>query len=58
MTYPWQDAVLAGLLARRERLPHALLIRGPEGIGKLACAMAVAQALLCERPAASAGRED
>jgi DNA polymerase-3 subunit delta' len=30
------------------RLPHALLLRGREGIGKLAFAEAVARALLCE----------
>ena len=37
-------------MARRDRLPHALLIRGPQGIGKLAFATALAQVLLCERP--------
>ena len=43
-----QRAALAGLLARRERLPHALLIAGGPGIGKSAFALALAQALLCE----------
>jgi DNA polymerase-3 subunit delta' len=32
-------------------MPHALLLRGRDGIGKLACAEALASALLCERPA-------
>jgi DNA polymerase-3 subunit delta' len=50
MSYPWNQNALKPLLADRERLPHALLIRGPEGIGKLAFAEALARALLCERP--------
>lgn len=34
----------------RERLPHALLLYGRQGVGKLAFAQALAYALLCERP--------
>ena len=41
------------MLAAKSRLPHALLIRGPRGIGKLVFARALAQALLCEKPVQS-----
>ena len=33
----------------RGRFPHALLFAGPEGVGKKAFALTLAQALLCER---------
>jgi len=55
MIYPWQSQTAAAVLARKGRLPHALLFCGREGIGKLAFAEAVAAALLCERPEASGG---
>ena len=42
---------LAGL---RNRLPHALLIHGAPGVGKLALAERFAQLLVCESPASSA----
>jgi DNA polymerase-3 subunit delta' len=48
MVYPWHSAAFDALLARAGRLPHALLLRGREGIGKLAFAEALARALLCE----------
>ena len=43
-----QGQQLSGLLARRARLPHALLIAGGPGIGKSRFALALAQGLLCE----------
>jgi DNA polymerase-3 subunit delta' len=51
MAYPWHQSELLALLKRKEQLPHALLLRGAQGIGKLAFAEAVARALLCEKPA-------
>lgn len=39
-----------GLVARRERLPHALLLTGQRGIGKLELARAFVAGLLCEQP--------
>lgn len=38
------------LQARRERLPHALLVTGQRGLGKYALAQAFAAGLLCENP--------
>ena len=45
---PWHHQPLRELLARREKLPHALLIHGNQGIGKVEFAKAIAQSLLCE----------
>lgn len=33
----------------RRRMPHALLLKGPRGVGKLEFALHVAQSLLCEQ---------
>ncbi len=50
---PFQDVV------RRNRLAHAYLFVGPEGVGKKRFAVELAKALLCEAtPARSAGLED
>ncbi|NEX59704.1 DNA polymerase III subunit delta' [Noviherbaspirillum galbum] len=49
--YPWLAGPWHRLQALRERLPHALLFHGPEGIGKTAFAELFAQALLCQAPA-------
>jgi DNA polymerase-3 subunit delta' len=45
---PWHDGTLATLGSDLHRLPHALLIHGPAGIGKHAFALHLAQVLLCE----------
>ena len=45
--HPWNQPILDALKTR-ERLPHALLLHGPRGVGKLALAERVAQLLLCE----------
>lgn len=44
------EKVWAGLQARRERLPHSLLISGQNGMGKFQLASAFAAGLLCEDP--------
>lgn len=50
--FPWQLQVISELLARRDRLPHALLLTAPPGWGLPDCAEAIAFALLCEQPGA------
>jgi DNA polymerase-3 subunit delta' len=47
---PWHQEEFSRLAAARERPPHALLISGRAGTGKLLFAQALAQALLCESP--------
>jgi DNA polymerase-3 subunit delta' len=46
--YPWQEDLWNRLSSKRERMPHAMLIHGPQGVGKLALAERFAQSLLCE----------
>ncbi|MGH8720971.1 MAG: DNA polymerase III subunit delta', partial [Burkholderiales bacterium] len=48
MIYPWTIEYWDTLQSKRERMPHALLIHGPEGIGKLKLAEHLAQSVLCE----------
>lgn len=52
--YPWQTLEWTQLRARaaQGRLPHALLITGPVGVGKRDFAEAFARSLLCKRPTA------
>jgi DNA polymerase-3 subunit delta' len=48
----WFKNELKAVLAQKTQLAHALLIKGSRGIGKQAFGMELAQALLCESPAA------
>lgn len=50
--YPWQTDSWQALQGLRARLPHALLLRGAQGIGKLDLALNFAQSMLCEKPRA------
>ncbi len=53
MNFSWHDIEFRRLVQRKASLAHALLLHGPRGIGKLAFARALAQALLCESPLAN-----
>jgi DNA polymerase-3 subunit delta' len=50
--YPWHDSSWEKFVTARSRnhLPHALLISGSEGIGKLGFAKKIVNALLCTSP--------
>ena len=48
--YPWQQPAWAQLRQLQGRWPHAILLHGPEGIGKTVFAEWLAQSLLCETP--------
>lgn len=60
MIHPWNLSLFRQFAAERERLPHALLLKGPAGVGKRDLALALAQWLLCEEPgeAGACGRCD
>lgn len=47
--FEWQEPLWRQLFADRENMPHAMLMGGPEGFGKLRFAQALAARLLCER---------
>jgi len=46
--HPWNEPHLQQFRARLNRLPHALLVHGAPGVGKLALAERMTQLLLCE----------
>lgn len=50
-----QDSVWKQLTGKLDRLPHALLLHGVPGVGKLALADLFSQLLLCERLGQGAG---
>ncbi|GGO72811.1 DNA polymerase III subunit delta' [Bowmanella pacifica] len=51
MTYPWFDTLFSQLVARYQgrRLHHALLLLGPQGLGKTDLAKDIGAYLLCQR---------
>jgi len=50
--FSWIESVWQQLVARLDELPHALLVHGPRGIGKLELARRFGQLILCETPGA------
>lgn len=46
----WQQSTWQHLHAMRERMPHALLLYGQSGIGKLNFAQVISKRLLCKSP--------
>ena len=54
MIYPWQQTQWQHInkLLKAERLPHAMLLLGNQGLGKAEFATAMAHAVLCLQPSA------
>lgn len=49
MIYSWQKELWSRLIEQADRLPHALLLGGPQGGGKMDFSRALAARLLCEK---------
>jgi len=55
--YDWQATIWHQLFSEANSMPHAMLMGGPEGLGKLAFAQALAARLLCEQSDGTASAE-
>lgn len=53
LIYPWHQTAWQQLQQQRDRMPHAILLHGAQGIGKTVFAERLAQAVLCDAPDAS-----
>ena len=51
--FTWQTSAWDYFQSLRDRMPHAFLLYGPQGIGKTLFAEHMAQSLLCEHPDAN-----
>lgn len=58
MLYPWQHSLWNQVYQQyqHERLPHAILFNGAEGLGKVEFARALAQTVLCESSEQACGQ--
>ncbi len=56
MIYPWQQNLWQRVIDqyRTGKMPHALLCKGPKGLGKVEFVKSLAETILCERSSSSA----